>query len=89
MLTILLQNKNRVELHLFKLFYNQKVLDQLGGEMSLKEIEVEEMQTNKRESEKKLKNAKKVFGTASRELAELEAEIQVKVVHQLFFSIKK
>lgn len=40
---------------------------------------MEEIQSNIKESEEKLKHAKKSFGVASRELAELESQVQDKV----------
>ncbi|XP_034248199.1 structural maintenance of chromosomes protein 1A-like [Thrips palmi] len=70
--------EKRVELQLFKLFCNQNGLTKLEEELSLKQTEVEGMQSDKKESEKKLKHAVKSFGTASRELAKLETEVQDK-----------
>ncbi|XP_043267117.1 structural maintenance of chromosomes protein 1A [Venturia canescens] len=68
--------EKQVELQLFRLFHNEKEIENLENSQKKKQHEVEKVEKKKEKAEELLKEKKKEAGKLSRELAKIEQDIR-------------
>ncbi|XP_046994754.1 structural maintenance of chromosomes protein 1A isoform X1 [Schistocerca americana] len=66
----------QVELQLFRLYHNEKDIEQLEQELGRKQHDVKKVEKRKQKAEEELKEKKKECGKISRELAKVEQNIR-------------
>lgn len=66
----------QVEIQLFRLYHNEKDIEQLEQELERKQHEVKKVEKRKQKAEEDLKEKKKDCGKSSRELAKVEQSIR-------------
>merc|ERR1712048_1100843 len=68
----------QVELQLFKLFHNERVIKESGELVETRRKEIEKIEKKKEKFEEKLKEVKKEQGKSHRDFAKVDAEIREK-----------
>ena len=76
------QAEKQLELQLFKLYHNERDIDELGDELRKKQHGLEKENRRKEKIEDEVRDKKKEYGKLSRELTKIDQKIKETVSDQ-------